>query len=537
MSSNDWSTDRLLQWLRIYLTHEEYSEVEEPLYANNVDGKTFLGLTPIDVKDELCVSNLWARKRLMQAAERLRAESLNDDLRTALCVDIEQVKAESAVQQMAQASTSTLKMICPVALDAHGAELRALKRKADDSAYASLIEQAGMRLQQSVVADREQARILQKDFDALAHQERTDAELATALHESERAGRGETFQLPSTLHEDVGMVGSGSMDAGAGAAGGTVPVCAEGPHEEQGECSSCRQQLPRDHVFGMSCGHAYCKVCLERFLQEITKTSQGPPKCCSQSLRMTLVREILGPHAFLSLEQRLFELCLGNTMYCSNRHCQYPIDLEKISSDVFSCPQCNTSLCSLCKSFVHPLMTCEEYMLQAEGDNWELASVLTLAVAAKWKRCGRCKNLIQLSTGCNHMTCTCGHQFCYVCGLTWRTCKCSFADLGNIIEEDQEQIRQQHREEQRNVKQRPGQNFPAPPRVRELEVACQKTRTDEAYVEQITRIMDEDDGLQTTPIQIDWGRLSWHGVQTLLEAGRRCRRQRQAGPDRWRNSP
>lgn len=36
-----------------------------------------------------------------------------------------------------------------------------------------------------------------------------------------------------------------------------------------------------------------------------------------------------------------------------------------------------------------------------------------------YRQCVRCKNVIEKSAGCNHMTCRCRYQFCYVCGAKW----------------------------------------------------------------------------------------------------------------------
>ncbi|GAB1310970.1 hypothetical protein MFIFM68171_01180 [Madurella fahalii] len=32
--------------------------------------------------------------------------------------------------------------------------------------------------------------------------------------------------------------------------------------------------------------------------------------------------------------------------------------------------------------------------------------------------------MIEHSSGCYHMNCHCGHEFCYLCGKTWRSCRC-----------------------------------------------------------------------------------------------------------------
>lgn len=32
------------------------------------------------------------------------------------------------------------------------------------------------------------------------------------------------------------------------------------------------------------------------------------------------------------------------------------------------------------------------------------------------KQCSKCKYWVHKSDGCDHMTCRCGHEFCYICG-------------------------------------------------------------------------------------------------------------------------
>jgi hypothetical protein len=36
-----------------------------------------------------------------------------------------------------------------------------------------------------------------------------------------------------------------------------------------------------------------------------------------------------------------------------------------------------------------------------------------------WKRCPACRMFIEKTEGCNHMTCLCGHQFCFICIADW----------------------------------------------------------------------------------------------------------------------
>jgi hypothetical protein len=37
----------------------------------------------------------------------------------------------------------------------------------------------------------------------------------------------------------------------------------------------------------------------------------------------------------------------------------------------------------------------------------------------EWKRCPNCRMFIQKDGGCNHITCECGHEFCFVCLADW----------------------------------------------------------------------------------------------------------------------
>ncbi|KAI4842474.1 hypothetical protein E4T44_03791 [Aureobasidium sp. EXF-8845] len=55
-----------------------------------------------------------------------------------------------------------------------------------------------------------------------------------------------------------------------------------------------------------------------------------------------------------------------------------------------------------------------------------IVSLLELAATEGWQRCynTKCHRVVALTIGCNHITCVCGAQFCYVCGARWRTCDC-----------------------------------------------------------------------------------------------------------------
>lgn len=45
--------------------------------------------------------------------------------------------------------------------------------------------------------------------------------------------------------------------------------------------------------------------------------------------------------------------------------------------------------------------------------------VLKMGEKSGWRRCYKCRNLVELSQGCSHITCRCKAQFCYICGAVW----------------------------------------------------------------------------------------------------------------------
>ena len=57
-----------------------------------------------------------------------------------------------------------------------------------------------------------------------------------------------------------------------------------------------------------------------------------------------------------------------------------------------------------------------------------LHATLDVADREGWRQCYKCKSLVEKTSGCRHMTCTCKAQFCYTCGSRWKTCKCTETD-------------------------------------------------------------------------------------------------------------
>lgn len=59
---------------------------------------------------------------------------------------------------------------------------------------------------------------------------------------------------------------------------------------------------------------------------------------------------------------------------------------------------------------------------------------MVLVKGAKYKQCPNCRFWVEKNEGCDHMTCRCKYEFCYVCGGKYGQCACR--DDGSEIEND-----------------------------------------------------------------------------------------------------
>ncbi|KAM7279538.1 hypothetical protein ACFE04_006672 [Oxalis oulophora] len=88
----------------------------------------------------------------------------------------------------------------------------------------------------------------------------------------------------------------------------------------------------------------------------------------------------------------------------------------------------------------HSNMSCREYKKSPKPQSAD-SMVKSLAEKRKWRQCAKCNNMVELATGCYHITCRCGYEFCYTCGAEWKkkkpTCTCPIWDERNIIRRQQ----------------------------------------------------------------------------------------------------
>ncbi|KAI1320422.1 hypothetical protein F5Y16DRAFT_83933 [Xylariaceae sp. FL0255] len=185
-------------------------------------------------------------------------------------------------------------------------------------------------------------------------------------------------------------------------------------------CSACRDDIEPDETMQqLPCGHGYCPTCLRIIItQATTEESNMPPRCCRQPIPGPIIKANLSreeQNKFLKAVLQ-FSTPWESRVFCCNTSCgdfippRTKID-PRHPSEV-ACRTCRTRVCIMCRRGAHSLG-------QDCPDDKELEEVLRMGEKSGWRRCYKCRTLVELTQGCTHMTCRCRAEFCYICGAVW----------------------------------------------------------------------------------------------------------------------
>ncbi|XP_030523965.1 E3 ubiquitin-protein ligase RSL1 [Rhodamnia argentea] len=214
---------------------------------------------------------------------------------------------------------------------------------------------------------------------------------------------------------------------------------------EAGECSRvfcpiCMEEKSSKEMFrGSCCTHSFCMECMGQYVASKIKENEPTVTCpdmkCKSILEPHVCRLILPQEVLDRWENVLSEsLILGSQkFYCPFKDCS--VMLVDDGGEVVTmseCPSCRRLFCAQCKVAWHVGMDCKEFQMMKRGAREEdLDKMMTkLAESNRWRRCPNCKFYVDKVDGCQHISCRCGHQFCYGCGGSWRI---SHSCLGSRI--------------------------------------------------------------------------------------------------------
>ncbi|KAK8056260.1 ring finger protein [Apiospora rasikravindrae] len=170
-----------------------------------------------------------------------------------------------------------------------------------------------------------------------------------------------------------------------------------------------------------TCNHqpATCRGCIGQWISSsMESVSWDRLKCpeCSGFLAFEDVRAFADPETFERYDSLATKAALESFRdfrWCLNPRCSAG-QIHKAACARVKCHACKASLCSHHNLPWHGGETCEAYdwrtRRQRKSDKASEKKVKEMT-----KSCPRCHKDVYKYSGCDHITCVCGHEWCYLC--------------------------------------------------------------------------------------------------------------------------
>ena len=161
-------------------------------------------------------------------------------------------------------------------------------------------------------------------------------------------------------------------------------------------CVACGTKIHVTESFKTPCGHIYCIACLS-ILFELATTDETmfPPRCCRQHIPLTSVKLYIDNALYTKFKFKSVEFSATDRIYCFAPFCSAFITSAEAGIDVVTCMQCYQFTCTICKNKAHGG--------DCPGDT-HTQMLLEVANHEGWQRCDGCQRVIELGSGCNHIT-------------------------------------------------------------------------------------------------------------------------------------
>jgi hypothetical protein len=446
-----WKIQDVIEWATTVTLSESAIQA---LKDNEVDGATLITLTKDELRDDLEIRSLAARRYIWGKIEQLRAEEQIADEATALQVHLAEI--DNLPINNPDESAGAFRSTDSTVVKTLRSDAIAQQQILADRFYCFSLQNT-YSVGQQVFEDTEAACKEQERLDAFDIVCASDRAYALSLHQGRRQAPAASNEVKSLFRLCIEACARYRIDVYDALNTGKihpiskrnvffdfdsaeekdepsmkppyiVPKVAlkETRRDDQGK-SSVLDMLPRlqcivcystKRSFVLACNHAYCTVCMKELLQQALKDSDLIPlRCCELPIDMTVSTLLLNSRGSNILLERTEEKAARNKMYCPS--CSKFIDLDRVDlteSITFYC-YCGIELCSVCRTASHAEVTCQANLDVRNGSD---KPVLDLGEANGWKQCPNCAALIELTYGCNHMKCSfCSYHFCYQCCNVW----------------------------------------------------------------------------------------------------------------------
>jgi hypothetical protein len=175
------------------------------------------------------------------------------------------------------------------------------------------------------------------------------------------------------------------------------------------ECASCFDDIPFTTAVSLACQHSYCPACFGHLVTTAMQHENfWPPKCCLQEIPEDTLEIKLNALQLANyrLKSKEYATPAGERWYCAKPECGRWFNKSKTrpqDATVF-CSHCNFQMCLFCRAASH---AAGERCAQDRS----LEATLAAAELEGWRQCYNCHTMVELQSGCRHITCKCRAEF------------------------------------------------------------------------------------------------------------------------------
>merc|ERR1712154_489852 len=202
------------------------------------------------------------------------------------------------------------------------------------------------------------------------------------------------------------------------------------------ECKVCAEILHSDELYTISkCGHSLCRFCFRRHIFSSIDRKKTEPKCpfpeCDEILaHHDDLQVVLSRREYDDINYKLNMNTiskLNGIKYCLTPDCDNVIEFDtslckiKTKATKFDCNKCGNCWCLDCQIPWHNgYKTCKSWKKSIKRKKYENIADKKYG---KWykdnrklvKECPGCHAHIEKNEGCNHITCRCQTEWCWLC--------------------------------------------------------------------------------------------------------------------------
>jgi len=188
-------------------------------------------------------------------------------------------------------------------------------------------------------------------------------------------------------------------------------------------CIICMESKPTSSAspaISRSCSHRFCKpclqICIEAAFSSKTTSSSPRPKCpeCPSEITFEYVQKVFPTltSAYSDYLLRTYLLSIPEYRPCLKPSCPGgQLHSGKSEQPIVTCPLCSGKSCFTCRIPWHASRTCAQ-VKDEDRANEELLGRLT-------KVCPGCGARVEKVDGCDHMTCRCKSEWCWLCRASY----------------------------------------------------------------------------------------------------------------------